>query len=177
MKSRIWIIAGCLIAAAALYGYRLYEVNKHFVIHPETKLYAMGEPVPTGDLATTVQGVSLFKEYEGLSAQPGFVFAIFDVSIQNIGDQSAAYRLTDYVLYRKFDVYVLDYDAQIQLKSEGNFEKSKIEPGEMVTGKLVYQIPENTKALEFKYPAREIEQERFQFLKETTVDFMQLRNM
>ncbi|MCI7306087.1 MAG: DUF4352 domain-containing protein [Trueperella sp.] len=112
----------------------------------------MGTPVEVGDFTITVEGVetgisSVGNEYLGAEAQGQFV--VVSASILNNGDKAETF-FTDSMKIIDDQGRQHSYSTDAALYLEGSWVLDKINPGNTLSGKFVFDIPADsvpTKAL------------------------------
>lgn len=110
---------------------------------PETPAATIGTPVEVGDFTITVEGVetgisSVGNEYLGAEAQGQFV--VVSASILNNGDKAETF-FTDSMKIIDDQGRQHSYSTDAALYLEGSWVLDKINPGNTLSGKFVFDIP------------------------------------
>lgn len=110
---------------------------------PETPAATIGTPVEVGDFTITVEGVetgipSVGNEYLGAKAQGQFV--VVSASILNNGDKAETF-FTDSMKIIDDQGRQHSYSTDAALYLEGSWVLDKINPGNTLSGKFVFDIP------------------------------------
>jgi hypothetical protein len=120
----------------------------------------IGDPVRAGDLQLTAQKLTCGKkrvgdEYFGETAQGQF--CIVKVDLSNVGDDPLMINADDFTLYdagnRKF---ASDTEAMISNSESSDIWLEDINPGNTVTGDVIFDIPVDTTAVRMELASSDL---------------------
>lgn len=121
---------------------------------PETqeaaeKLPGIGDPVKDGKFQFTVKKVECGKKSVGsslLNQKAQGQFCLVTIKVKNIGDEAQMFAGSNQKAFdAKGTEYSNDTGAEIYANSEAQTFLNEINPGNSVTGKLVFDVPKSTK--------------------------------
>lgn len=116
---------------------------------PEVTTAKLGEPARDGKFEFTVKGVDCGKTrvgdtYFGKDAQGEFCFV--NVTIKNIGNEAQSlFAENQYVYDAAGKRYSADSEASIYGSSQGSTWYDQINPGNSVSGAIIFDVPKGTK--------------------------------
>jgi len=110
---------------------------------------AMGKPARDGKFEFTVKSMDCSKTSVGqsvLAVKAQGTFCIVTMTIKNIGDEAQTFDGTSQKAYdAKGTQYSDDIEAELAVNGDASTFLQQINPGNQVTGKLVYDVPKGTK--------------------------------
>ncbi|MCO8274541.1 DUF4352 domain-containing protein [Actinoplanes sp. TRM 88003] len=110
---------------------------------------AMGQPARDGKFEFTVKSMDYTKTSVGqsvLAVKAQGTFCIVTMTIKNIGDEAQTFDGTSQKAYdAKGTQYSDDLEAELAVNGDASTFLQQINPGNQVTGKLVYDVPKGTK--------------------------------
>ncbi|MCM4077429.1 DUF4352 domain-containing protein [Paractinoplanes hotanensis] len=110
---------------------------------------AMGKPARDGKFEFTVKSMDCGKTSVGqsvLAVKAQGTFCIVTMTIKNIGDEAQTFDGASQKAYdAKGTQYSDDIEAELAVNGDASTFLQQINPGNQVTGKLVYDVPKGTK--------------------------------
>ncbi|MCY1142525.1 DUF4352 domain-containing protein [Actinoplanes sp. Pm04-4] len=110
---------------------------------------AMNKPARDGKFEFTVKSMDCTKTSVGkspLAVKAQGTYCIVSMTIKNIGDEAQTFDGTSQKAYdAKGTQYSDDLEAELAVNGDSSTFLQQINPGNQVTGKLVYDVPKGTK--------------------------------
>lgn len=140
----ILIIVGTIIVMGIIAGLIMPGEDANVVKESEKqKVYGLNEEVIVGNFVYTFSNLkkrySIGDEYFGDKADG--VFLIFDVEVENIGNEADYINNEIYIIDSQGREFAQDDDAWINL--EDNFIFTELNPGLTKKGQIIFDVPEN----------------------------------
>lgn len=113
---------------------------------PET--FLVGEPIKMGGLIFTVNSVRDSKGGEFLGPEEGYIYKIVDVTLDNVGEESAS--ISSLLMFSLNDTEGYKYDVTIATDTKGSVD-GELQPGRKLRGELAFEVPEDVVGLELLF--------------------------
>ena len=108
----------------------------------ETQSYSLGDKVTVGTFAYTFQGYTT-KSYVGseyFKEEADGIYLIFDVTIENIGDESE-HMWGSYVTVIDDQNRRFEHDTTAEIYADDSFSFEQMQPGLPKRGKIIFDVP------------------------------------
>lgn len=115
---------------------------------PKTEVFNIGDNVQIGDVIVTVNSVRENSGNDFIKPSEGNVYYIVDLTIENQG--SEAYSSSTLMQMSLADEEGYQYNITVGPETKGSVD-GEIGAGRKVRGEVVFEIPKESKGLEFVY--------------------------
>lgn len=113
----------------------------------EEKVAQIGEAARDGKFEFTVNGIDCGQKQVGgqyVNEQAQGQYCLLDVKVENVGDRAQSLFADNQYLYNDQDQeYSADSEATFTLNPQDTTLFEEINPGNALTGKIVFDVPEN----------------------------------
>lgn len=117
---------------------------------PVSEVFAVGDAVRMGDLVVTVNSVRTSGGGDFLKPEPGHVFLLVDITVENRGTQAA--HVSSLAQFALYDAEGYQQDMSIFTDTRGQVD-GEIPPGRKIRGEIAWEVPRGARGLELAFDA------------------------